>query len=107
MKSVIEKEKRLNLALTKLKNLNLKNPEIKKNIENLNSQKNQLEIEKQELEEKYKSLTDDFNNLSKKLDEFQNLEKIEQKKQIEFSEKIDELNQETDTLLEEIDKWQT
>ena len=107
MNSVTEKEKRLNLALTKLKNLNLKNPEIKKNIENLNSQKNQLEIEKQELEEKYKSLTDDFNNLSKKLDEFQNLEKIEQKKQIEFSEKIDELNQETDTLLEEIDKWPT
>ena len=29
------------------------------------------------------------------------------KKQLEFSEKIDELNQETDTLLEEIDKWQT
>ena len=29
------------------------------------------------------------------------------KKQIEFSEKIDELNQETDTLLDEIDKWQT
>jgi len=25
---------------------------------------------------------------------------------MEFSEKIDELNQETDTLLEEIDKWQ-
>ena len=52
-------------------------------------------------------MTDDFNNLSKKLDEFQNQEKTEQKKQIEFSEKIDELNQETDTLLEEIDKWQT
>ena len=52
-------------------------------------------------------MTDDFNNLSKKLDEFQDQEKIEQKKQIEISEKIDELNQETDTLLEEIDKWQT
>jgi len=25
---------------------------------------------------------------------------------VEISEKIDELNQETDTLLEEIDKWQ-
>ena len=107
MNSVIEKEKKLNLALTKLKNLNLKNPNIKKNIENLNSQKNQLEIEKQELEDKYKNLTDDYNDLSKKLDEFQNLEKIEKKKQIEFSEKIDELNQETDTLLNEIDKWQT
>ena len=107
MKSVIEKEKKLNLALTKLKNLNLKNPDIKKNIENLNAQKNQLEIEKQELEEKYKSLEDDYNNLTKKLDEFQNLEKVEQKRQMEFSEKIDELNQETDTLLDEIDKWQT
>ena len=30
MKSVIEKEKKLNLALTKLKNLNLKNSNIKK-----------------------------------------------------------------------------
>ena len=32
---------------------------------------------------------------------------LKKKKQIEFSEKIDELNQETDTLLDEIDKWQT
>ena len=52
-------------------------------------------------------MVDDYNNLSKKLDEFQIQEKIEKKKQMEFSEKIDELNQETDTLLNEIDKWQT
>ena len=32
MNSVIEKEKKLNLALTKLKNLNLKNPDIKKTL---------------------------------------------------------------------------
>ena len=107
MKNIYEKEKKLNLALANLKNLNLKNPDIQNNIEILNSKKNQLEIEKQELEDKYKNLTDDYNDLSKKLDEFQNLEKIEKKKQIEFSEKIDELNQETDTLLDEIDKWQT
>ena len=49
---------------------------------------------------------DEHTNLSKKLEEIQNKEKLEQKKQIEFSDKIDELNQETDTLLEEIDKWQ-
>ena len=42
MNSVIEKEKRLTLELTKLKNLNLKNLNIKKNIENLDEQKNQL-----------------------------------------------------------------
>ena len=33
--------------------------------------------------------------------------KIELKKQLEISEKVDELNQETDILLEEIDKWPT
>ena len=107
MKSSNEKEKKLDLALSKLKSINFENPGIENSIENLKNQKNQLEIEKQELEEKYKSLLDDYNNLSKKLDEFQNFEKIEQKKQMEFSEKIDELNQETDTLIDEIDKWQT
>ena len=107
MNSVIEKEKKLNLALTKLKNLNFKNLDENKDIENLSSQKNQLEIEKQELEEKYKILIKDYNDLSKKLDELQNQEKLEQKKQLEFSEKIDELNQETDILIDEIDRWQT
>ena len=45
-------------------------------------------------------------NYLKNLNDVRNKEKLEEKKQIEFSEKIDELNQETDTLLEEIDKWQ-
>ena len=107
MNSVIEKEKKLSLALTKLKNLNLKNTDLKKNIENLDTQKNQLEIEKQDLEQKYKSLVEEYNNLSVKMDEIQNQEKIEIKKQEQFSEKIDELNQETDSLLDEIDKWRT
>ena len=31
---------------------------------------------------------------------------MRQKKEKEFDDKIDELNQETDILLEEIDKWQ-
>ena len=38
---------------------------------------------------------------------FKTKKKLRKKKQIEFSDKIDELNQETDTLLDEIDKWQT
>ena len=45
--------------------------------------------------------------LSKKLEKIKNDEKQEERKQIEFSEKIDELNQETDILLDEVDKWQT
>ena len=107
MNSVNEKEKKLNSVLEELKNLDLGNPKLQNNIENLNMQKNQLEIEKTELESKYKDLVEDHEILSKKLEEIKNNKKLEEKKQIEFSEKIDELNQETDTLLEEIDKWQT
>ena len=80
MNSILEKEKKLNLALTKLKNLNLENPDIKKNIEILGEQKNQLEIEKSEIEKKYKTLVDEHDNLSRKLEELQNKEKIEEKK---------------------------
>ena len=107
MNSILEKEKKLNIALAKLKNLNLEDPDIKENIEILGEEKNQLEIEKLELEKKYKTLVDDHDNLSRKLEELQNREKIEEKKRLEFSEKIDELNQETNTLMDEIDKWQT
>ena len=66
MNSVNEKEKKLYSALTKLKNINLKNPDIKKNLENLTNQKNQLKIEKQELEAKCNSLEDDYKSLTKK-----------------------------------------
>ena len=102
-----EKEKKLNEALTKLKNLNFNDPNINKNIENLKDQKNQLEIEKKELEKKYTSLVNEHNELSRKLNEFERQEKIEKQKQLNFSEKIDELNPETDILLNEIDEWQT
>ena len=107
MNSIIEKEKKLSLVLTELKKLNLKNPELQSCIENLNKKKNQLEIEKKGLEDNYRLLKEDYDILSKKLEEMKSREKLEERKQIEFSEKIDELNQETDTLMDEIDKWQT
>ncbi len=103
MKSLTEKEEKLILALKKLRDLKLKNPKVKELTENLSNQKNQLEIEKQEIEEKYKALHDDHAKLKQKIKE-QN--QSQRTKELKFNEKIDELNQETDTLLEEIDKWQ-
>ena len=52
MKTDIEKEKKLILALNKLEKLNLEN-NIEMNLENLDTHKNQLEIEKKEIEKKY------------------------------------------------------
>ena len=106
MKTSSEKEKKLSLALSKLENLNLANPNLKNSLENLGEQRNQLEIEKKEAENKYNVLATEHETLQQKLDNINTQKKNEQKKEIEFSEKIDELNQETDSLLEEIDKWQ-
>ena len=44
MNSINEKEKKLNIALEELKNLDLTNPELQKNIENLSTKQNQLEL---------------------------------------------------------------
>ena len=105
MKTQSEKEKKLDIALSKLINLNL-NANLKENLEHLNNQKNQLEIEKKEIENKYNNLMLEYEKIKRKLEDMNQRKKYEQKRETEFSEKIDELNQETNTLLEEIDKWQ-
>ena len=56
MKTLFEKEKKLNEALAKLNLINPQNSNLKESIVNLDQQKNQLEIEKKELETKYLSL---------------------------------------------------
>tara|TARA_B100000965_G_C19458324_1_gene698498 strand:- start:200 stop:523 length:324 start_codon:yes stop_codon:yes gene_type:complete len=106
MKTSNEKEKKLTLALNKLENINLANPVLKNSLENLGEQRNQLEIEKKEIEKKYQLLMRDYEKLKQKLEEVNINKEKEKRKELEFTEKIDELNQETDTLMEEIDKWQ-
>ena len=104
MKTFNEKEEKLNSALKKLKNLKFENPELKELTKNLSNQKNQLEIEKKEIEDKHRALLEDHENLKKRIKD----EKQSQRyKELKFNEKIDELNQETDILLDEVNKWQT
>ena len=103
MKTQSEKEKKLDTALNRLIKLNL-NTNLKENLKSLNNQKNQLEIEKKEIEDKYRVLLEDHENLKKRIKD----EKQSQRyKELKFNEKIDELNQETDILLDEVNKWQT
>ena len=66
MNSINEKEKKLISVLDELKNLDLTNPKLQNNIENISKQKKQLEIEKNELEIKYKELLEQHGLLSKK-----------------------------------------
>ena len=88
MKTDSEKEKKLIFAHDKLKKLNLQNPTLKTNLENLSAQKNQLEIEKKEIEEKYQNLINEHKLLNQKLEDINQQKISEQKKETEFSEKI-------------------
>ena len=55
---------------------------------------------------KYEELIQEHEKIKQELTNYKKKKKEEQFKVLQFSEKIDELNQETDTLLEDIDKWQ-
>ena len=106
MKYFGEKEKKLEIALDKLKKLNLIDEDSQKNLKFLSDQKNQLEIEKKELQIKYKNLISEHQKLKDHLKSIEDKNSKHKIDQLRFDEKIDELNQETDILLDEIDKWQ-
>jgi len=106
MKTIDEKEKKFDQILNELKNLEIFNPNQLEELEILKKQKNQLEIEKAELLKQYNSLEEVNENLKKKLIDLEERETKDKMKEEQFSEKIDELNQETDSLINEIEKWQ-
>ena len=106
MKTIDEKEKKFDQILNELKNLEIFNPNHLEELEILKKQKNQLEIEKVELQKQYNSLEEVNENLKNKLIDLEERETKDKIKEEQFSEKIDELNQETDSLINEIEKWQ-
>ena len=106
MKNYEEKEKRLEDVLLRLTDLTNKFGGNHEDVNNLNIQKNHLISEKKIIEEKYQKLLsahrvlqDRLGNLSKKLEQKFNEES-------RFDQKVDELNEETDLLISEIDKWE-
>ena len=62
---------------------------------------------KNEIERKYNQLLEEYKNLKKRLDQIQEENSKKQKVQDQFNQDIDELGRETESLVEEIEKWQT
>ena len=107
MENLYNKEKRLETALEKLKSLSSSYSGGQNEINDIYVEKNQLQSEKTEIERKYKQLLTEYNNLKKRLDQVQEENSNKQKLQEQFNQDIDELGRETDSLVEEIEKWQT
>ena len=106
MKNIDEKEKKLEDTLQKLRDINVKDNNELNEVSIIRDQKNQLEIEKDKITKSLDSLEGENLKLKTQLKELKINYEILKKKENHFTEKIDELNQETDSLLEEIDKWQ-
>ena len=107
MESLYNKEKKLETVLNRLESLSKSSTGYQGDLNDLYEEKNQLEIEKSESENKYNQLLLEHNNLKKKLKTLEEQTLRNKKLQDELNQDINELSQETDSLVEEIDKWQT
>ena len=106
MESLYIKEKRLQSVLEKLKNLNYLPNARTQEVDKILVEKNQLQSEKIEIEKKYNDLLLKYDNLKKHLQKVEDDQKKNKKLQEQFNQDIDELGEETNSLVEEIEKWQ-
>ena len=107
MKNYEEKEKKLDNILKRLNSLSNKVIKMSNDIDLLNSEKNQLLREKEESERNFHLLSKRHQELKSELEKIDKDVRYKFANQNNFGQKIDELNQETETLIDEIEKWQT
>ena len=107
MENYEEKEKKLDNTLKRLNSMSAKVINMNNNIKSLNLEKNQLLREKEESERKFMILLKQHQELKSELEKINKEVSHKFDNQNNFNQKIDELNQETETLIDEIEKWQT
>ena len=107
MKNYEEKEKKLEGVLKKLSTMSNKVAKMNNEINSLSLEKNQLLSEKQESEKNFELLLKQHQELKSSLEKVSSDVSHKFTSQDGFKRKIDELNQETEVLIDEIEKWQT
>ena len=107
MKNYEEKEKKLHNVLVRLNTMSNKVAEMSDDIDELNLEKNQLLREKEESETNFRILDKKHAELKLELEKINKDIGLKFGDRTSFNQKIDELNQETETLIDEIEKWQT
>ena len=107
MKNYGEKEKKLDNVLKKLNLISSNVIKMNNDINSLNLEKNQLLGEKEESERNFQLLSQQHQELKLELEKINKDVKHKFGNKNSFYQKVDELNQETETLINEIEKWQT
>ena len=107
MKNYEEKEKKLENVLKKLNTMSNEVVKMNNDINSLTIEKNQLIGEKEQSEKNFQILVKQHKQLKSELEKVNRDLTHKFGGRGNFDQKIDELNQETETLIDEIEKWQT
>ena len=107
MKNYEEKEKKLDNVLSELNSMSNKVLKMSNDINSLILEKNQLLREKADSQKNFEKLTQQHVELKSELEKIDKDVRSKFGKKNNFNQKIDELNQETEILIDEIEKWQT
>ena len=106
MKNYEEREKELENILKKLNLMSNRVIKMNDNINSLSIEKNQLLREKEESERNFEDLSQKHQELKLVLEKINKNVRHKFGNKTDFNQKVDELNQETETLIGEIEKWQ-
>ena len=106
MNNLEKKEKKLHDLVERLSQISLGYSQSNFDIEKVINEKKQLHIEKNDLEKKNQELTREHKFLKKKILKLQSELKTKIDKEDQFNQDIDELSQETENLINQINKWQ-
>ena len=106
MKNFEKKETNLNQLIAKLANLNKSYSQHSFNNESIEKERNSIKSEKEELEKKNQEILREHKYLTEKIKKLEH--ELKSKKELEkkFNRDINDLNQETQSLVDEIEKWQ-
>ena len=107
MSNFEKKQQNLNQLIDKLNSMSLSYAQPSYELEKIKIEKNELAKQKESIEKKNEELMREHKYLKEKISKLQ----IDASKQLaledKFNQDIEELSQETEVLVNEIEKWQT
>ena len=106
MSNFEKKEQNLNQLIDKLNSISLSYSQPSYELEKIKTEKNELANKKKEIEKQNQELMREHKYLKEKIKKLQI--EVNKKSELEarFNQDIEELSQETESLVSEIDKWQ-
>ena len=106
MKNFEKKETNLNQLIAKLTNLNTSYSQHNFDSKSIEKERDSIKFEKEELEKKNQEILREHKYLTERIKKLEH--ELKSKKELEkkFNRDINDLNQETQSLVDEIEKWQ-